>query len=295
MDNVNGLRTAVRSFYDAQKMRIMVGNRLVANLYSTMGQKPGTKLDESLTTEGKELLRSITVEYAQITGAVANPTARNLARYFRTHEGVITRPFEYELTHMYHSLLDAEHELSKTIAFEVEQFDIWEDFLKGVRGCGPLMAAVIISEFDPYKARYASSFHKYAGLDVAPDGRGRGKYKDHLVKVQYTNKKGVTDEKSSITFNPFLKTKLLGVLGPSFLKTGSDYAKTYYDYKHRLENHAVYKDTTPIHRHKMALRYMVKLFLIDLYVAWRTLKGLEVAPSYAEAKLGIIHGGIEAA
>lgn len=40
----------------------------------------------------------------------------------------------------------------------------------------------------------------------------------------------------------------------------------------------------------MAIRYMIKMFLKDLWVAWRTLEGLPVTPDYAEAKLGMKHG-----
>ena len=39
----------------------------------------------------------------------------------------------------------------------------------------------------------------------------------------------------------------------------------------------------------MAVRYMVKRFLVDLYVAWRKLEGLPVASEYSEGKLGIKH------
>lgn len=49
----------------------------------------------------------------------------------------------------------------------------------------------------------------------------------------------------------------------------------------------------PLHRKNMAIRYMVKVFLKDLWVAWRTLEGLPVTPDYAEAKLGLKHGGGE--
>jgi hypothetical protein len=42
-------------------------------------------------------------------------------------------------------------------------------------------------------------------------------------------------------------------------------------------------------RHNMAMRYMVKMFLIDLYTKWRTLEGLPVSVPYSEAKLGIKH------
>jgi len=40
------------------------------------------------------------------------------------------------------------------------------------------------------------------------------------------------------------------------------------------------------HRHRMAIRYMVKMFLQDLYPVWRRLENLPVALPYAEAKLG---------
>ncbi len=50
------------------------------------------------------------------------------------------------------------------------------------------------------------------------------------------------------------------------------------------------QEKTPGHRKNMAIRYMVKMFLKDLWVAWRTLEGLPVTPDYAEAKLGLKHG-----
>lgn len=120
---------------------------------------------------------------------------------------------------------------------------------------------------------------------------GRSRRADHLVDVEYKNAKGETATRKSITFNPFLKTKLIGVLGPSFLKVReSPYKEAYYDYKARLENHPKHADKTKAHRHNMAIRYAVKLFIRDLYVAWRTIEGLQVHPSYQEAKLGHVHG-----
>ena len=98
--------------------------------------------------------------------------------------------------------------------------------------------------------------------------------------------------KKGITFNPFLKTKLTGVLGASFLKQSPDkcvYRKIYDDYKHRLEHMDAHKEKSKGHRHNMAIRYMIKMFLIDLYNEWRPLEGLPVAPTYTEAKLGKVH------
>jgi hypothetical protein len=96
--------------------------------------------------------------------------------------------------------------------------------------------------------------------------------------------------KIGISFNPFLKTKLIGVLGSSFLKSRSPYAEIYYNYKHRLENHAKHREKSKGHIHNMSIRYAVKRFLIDLHIKWRELEGLEVSQPYEVAKLGYKHG-----
>lgn len=138
---------------------------------------------------------------------------------------------------------------------------------------------------------------------------GRSRKKDHLREVAYTDKNGKPATRVGITFNPWLKTKLIGVLASSFLRVrDSPYAAIYYGYKHRLESHEVYgtaNDTktdsdgkklmSKGRRDNMAKRYMIKEFLKDLYKAWRPLEGLEVSPPYQEAKLGIKHGGDAAA
>jgi hypothetical protein len=130
----------------------------------------------------------------------------------------------------------------------------------------------------------------YSGLDVAPDGRGRSRRKEHLVETEYVDSEGEIKTKKGITFNPFLKTKLIGVLGSSFLRSKSKYADIYYNYKHRLENHKDHREKSKGHIHNMAVRYAVKRFLIDLHMKWRELEGLEVSQPYEVAKLGYNHG-----
>ena len=39
----------------------------------------------------------------------------------------------------------------------------------------------------------------------------------------------------------------------------------------------------------MSIRYMVKMFLADLYKEWRKIEGLPVEPSYHEKKHGHVH------
>ena len=45
------------------------------------------------------------------------------------------------------------------------------------------------------------------------------------------------------------------------------------------------------HRHNAARRYMVKMFLLEMWKKWRELEGLPAVPPYAEVYLGLEHGG----
>lgn len=284
------LRAMVRSFYDAQKMRIMAGNRLVTNVRIRLGQDPSTKTEETMSKEGQQLLDQLTAEYKRVTDGLTTKTAKGKVKEFEQQKGVLADIFEYELTGHYLRLLAAEEELGKSIAKLVATFPIWDAFLKNIKGCGPKMAAVIISELDPHKARHVSSFWRYAGLDVAEDGKGRSRRGEHLIEVEYIDKNGKTQTRNGITFNPFLKTKLIGVLGGSFIKSNSPYRQIYDGYKHRLDCHPQYKDESKGHKHNMAMRYMIKIFLKDLWLTWREIEGLPITPDYAEAKLGMKHG-----
>jgi len=153
------------------------------------------------------------------------------------------------------------------------------------------MSAVIISEFDIRKAPAVSNLWSFAGLAPGKDKKTKGK---------------------TCPYNQFLKTKLCGVLGGSFLKCKSvPYSGYYYNEKLRLENSdkeivealrnedrkkkqykgqtervVAWKDAYVGHRHNASIRKMVKEFLRDLYVAWRTIEGLPLRKPYEEEYLG---------
>lgn len=106
--------------------------------------------------------------------------------------------------------------------------------------------------------------------------------------------------RKSIGYNDFLHTKLLGVLGDSFVKrSGSEYRKVYDDYKNRYQNRADWKndkgEVSAMRCHRAAIRQAIKAFLRDLWVEWRTYEGYTIPESYAEAHLGMApHGYNEA-
>jgi Transposase IS116/IS110/IS902 family len=282
------LRTMVRSAYDLQKLRIEMGNRLVAQFKSKLGGQPGKKEIETIDDEGQDLLKDLKVSFAKLTEGVAKelPSKRNWKG-----DELITSHAEGILLYNYITLERNEAKQFRLLVATLDEFPIYTEFLQRIRGCGPTMSAVVISEIDIAKARYPSSLWAYAGLDVvATDWKGRSRHKEHLRQISYINKDGKPATRLGITFNPLLKTKLTGVLGPCLIKAGSDPYKTIYDgYKHRLESHPKWSASTKAHRHNAAIRYMIKRFLCDLYAAWRPLENLETSPEYAEAKLRITH------
>jgi len=278
-------KSIVRGVYDVQKLRIQTGNRVVANFRAKLGIPPGKEDSKEI----KKMMRLLKADYDKITDAIVAKS--KLMTNFPGTE-LISSFTEYALMDFYLNMIEREAALFHDLKQIVEAQPLWKCFLQDVKGCGPAMAGIILAEIDIHNAKYPSSLWKYAGLDVAQDGKGRSRRKEHLIKVKYKDKNGEDKEKDSITFNPFLKTKLMGVLAGSFLKAKSPYRELYDGYKHRLEHHAVYgkKEETPGHRHNMALRYMVKRFLVDLHTNWRRIEGLPVHEEYAVAKLGYTHG-----
>ena len=284
------IRISVRSLYDQQKLRIQTGNRIVASFRDKLGIAPGQSEEE--VPAGEQILAQLRAEYKLVTEGV-----KKITKNFKPQSNLLTSLGEIKLIESYEHLMKAEEAHVKLIESELLNYPVYTQFLKDVRGCGPLMAGVILSEIDIHKCNSISALWAYCGLDVVvyqnEQGEtmeeGRSRKKHHLKPKQYTNKDGDIFDTVGITFNPFLKTKLVGVLGSVFIKLGGPYREIYDGYKHRLENHPKHSQKTKGHRHNMAVRYMTKEFLADLWTIWRELEGLPVRSRYAEEKLGIVH------
>jgi len=196
-------------------------------------------------------------------------------------------------------------ETLKMIKTELKKYPIWIDWLQNVKGVGELMGAVLISSLDIEKPN-VSKWWQYCGLNPGEvfgwvsdgkDAEGRPKWKISETKIR-------GDKKTPgfrCPYNAWLKTKLLGVLGSSFIKSQSSYALRFYYPLHmgkekqkqgltgRLDNEEGWKTESDKHRHFAAIRYMMKMFLLEFWMAWREIEGLPVTPSYQEAKLGHKH------
>lgn len=283
MSDRQNLKVLVRGAYDLQKQRIMTGNRIAGNFRAKLGQKPGEKT-ETMEDDAVAVLEELKASYKKLMDGV-----KSFPRQAKFKgDGVISTYTELCLMDEYISMERLEDSHFRKLNNVLKDFPVWMEFMKDVRGCGPAMAGVIISEIDIHKAEYPSSVWAYAGYDVARNGQGRSRKKEHLREVDYIDREGKAAKRVGITFNPFLKTKLY-VLATSFIKSGGPYREAYDNYKHRLEHRDDWKDRSKGHRHNAAMRYMIKRFLVDLYKNWRALEGLPVAPEYSEAKLGKVH------
>ena len=294
------VRPLVRGIYQIQKVRVAIGLRIVANWKVKNGQAP-SKDEKELDKKALDIIAKYRIEYNRITDIVALdsegdaiarvklPTKKRLEKI----EGreLISDYAILALCHGYFELVIQEKQQFKNLEHTLDGIPIWDQFLSKVDGIGPAIAGVIISEINISKCTYVSSLWKYLGLDVVEaDNRGRGRYKEHLVPKTYVNKDGEVVNTVGLSHNGWAKSKIVFLGGGSLLRAKNTYYSPIYgDYKNRLKNHPKHIEKSDGWQHSMARRYMVKRFLADLYVVWRTIEGLPVYPSYEVAKLGINH------
>jgi hypothetical protein len=287
--NNNTLRFLVKTYYDYQLMRVRIDNRL-------QKKKDGEqqKINEKTNYESKvedDPLSSMNLDEIS-GGAKIN-----------------------------------EDNILKQIETAVKSHPLWEPFFEGVKGCGILMAAVCLSEFDIYKANNVSKMYAFAGLSPGMT-RGR-KWNAKKTEIILSDTMVRQDRRTPgflCPYNQMLRAKLIGVLGSGMIKAKSPYSKIYYDLhvpeKYRKDKEAMekrpelagrygrldiseemtietkkggkvealpWKDCSDAHRNRAAIRKMIKIFLYDLYIAWRTIEGLPVRNLYEEEYLGKKH------
>lgn len=197
---------------------------------------------------------------------------------------------------------DYESKLEKELQSALKRFPIYNEYLAGIKGVGPIAAGWIIGEYDIHKATTVSKLWQFTGLNPGlVRGQKRvedGKGKFHYERIDKLIRGDKLTEGCVAPFNKKLRTALVGVMADGFIKQQNDYALLYYyPYKSRLEQEdnkiqgedKAWSEASKGRRHRAAIRYMVKMFLKDLYVAWRTLEGLRVRPPYDEEYLGKVH------
>ena len=221
---------------------------------------------------------------------------------------------------------EQESNIEKRLKIKLKKFPVYNLWLKNIKGVGEVHASWILSEFDIEEATTVSKMWQYAGYNpTLVTGKKRISKKEYkpsmgriVSEIKNINTKGIdyiveTDnlirgdramEGFVLPFNKNLRVRLY-CLAESFIKCKSPYAmEFYYPYKARLEKESnkivnegkprkddgkAWNEVSARHRHFAAIRYMMKMFIKDLYVAWREIEGLPVRVPYEEEYLGIIH------
>lgn len=204
---------------------------------------------------------------------------------------------------------DQEKFTEKELKKILKRFPVYTEFLSKVKGVGEVAAGWIISEYDIEKATTVSKLWQFTGLNPGKvQGKKRVDHKDGSFSLVPTGEMVPGDRRTPgyvAPFNKRLRTAMVGVLAEGFIKAQSSYAlEYYYPYKERLANEAskiegesqdkgkMWSEVSKGHRDKAAKRYMIKMFLKDLYVAWREIEGLPVRAPYQEEYLGHKHEDI---
>lgn len=152
-----------------------VGGRLVQNFRSKLGLDTEDTEDDDV-----DVIRELQTRYERITDGIATDKVSRRRSY--EYDGVITNYGELLLITHYLKLTSQEKRLFHDLKEEIKKVDIWQEFFDDVKGVGPAMAGVMISEFDPHSGKYVSSFWKYAGLDTVATWIRR---KEHDEDVNY--------------------------------------------------------------------------------------------------------------
>lgn len=223
-----------------------------------------------------------------------------------TEQDIEARTFRFDDVENFSGIADEskkqEDAIQKMLHQALKRFPVYTEFLKNVKGVGDIAAGWIIAEYDIHKATTVSKLWQFTGLNSGMvQGKKRIENKDGSFSFIPSGDMVRGDKLTPghvAPFNKRLRTAMVGVLADGFIKAQAPYAlEYYYPYKARLEQEEnvvvggekKWYEESKGHRDRAAKRYMIKMFLKDLYVAWRTLEGLEVRAPYQEEYLGHKH------
>ena len=318
------LGSLVRSRDDSQKLRIMLEGRV--RLRVTV------KCGECGHTERHDMLRG---EIPKFEGKLSVKEACSECKKLALKVEGVEEPPSYHpaLEKALNDTYRIEKTLDDAIEAPVYESQLWKVGLKDVLGIGPIMAANLLTTFDPYKAEHVSGYWKYAGLHViercrkcgdryfktAEDrekwirivveklrlaferrkGAEKGKLNEEearkeaekcichcvdpeVVRVAPRRRRGEFAE-----WNPKART-LAWKVYTQLIMAGGKYAELYRKQKDiELARNAVRNPKfRPARVDLRAKRWMVKMFLEDLWLCSRTIEKLPITKSYSADKLG---------
>lgn len=255
----NPIRPLVRGAYDMQHLRIQTGNRLTSNFKSKLGMRQDGMSEKELEKEDKRMLDRLREDYNRITDGIIEEGKLPSVKKFKGGELISDYAELVLVEQYMSLLRAEERQFDSLVKVMtgIPIYDDFLKDCRGVGPAmaGVLLSEIDITKAEYSSSlwklagldvitlgRYVNANGDTkivpareieAHFDLTPDAKflAEGKYevefftegrsrKEHaLVDRPYVNKDGKDATRRSITFNPFLKTKLIGVLGTSFLRS----------------------------------------------------------------------------
>ncbi|MFN2637606.1 MAG: transposase [Gemmatimonadaceae bacterium] len=210
------------------------------------------------------------------------------------------------LQRAYERAIREEEDASADLETVVARHPAWV-WLQSIKGIGHRLAARLLSRLDISRADTPSSFWAYCGLATVPGAAfrchrcgldvayplGYAPRETHLSRsglrtcsgelrlVVESNPVRVAPRRTSAggrrTYDAHAR-KSCYLIGVSLLRCGSDYREHYDAERARVA--ATRPGWTPKRCHLASLRKMEKMFLRDLWIAWRRAENLSIVPPY---------------
>jgi len=286
------IRVLVEQYYDIQKLRVEAFNRVVAyvkshaNLETQPANASHVESENQFVGASQGQLETHFVNASQ--NKLETQPANASHKSHETHllgakpsvlaHQIVTLKVEVpkeisEVVWFHNSLHETEKQLAKRLDGWSREHKIRLNYLREIKGIGPIFSSGLIAWFEPI-SRFdnISKLWSYCGLSPTQK-RVKGK---------------------KLGYNPRLKT-LMWKIGSSFEKQKSQksqYRKLYETQKNYYLNRADLKAKIETkekgikgHIRNMTLRYVEKRFLADLWLTWRKLEGLPITEPYAIAIL----------
>ena len=215
----SSLRLAVRGLYALQATRIMLGNQCFAQLRSKLGVDPNEDIGPEDAAAAKAM-KKLEDHFDLITeGSVNELTASKFKP-----DGIFSDYAEYRTCATWLNTFNTERRGFANLQADLKKVPVYVEFLSKVHGCGNALSGILLSELNPHRARWASSFWKYVGLDVSADGTGRSNKKSHNEPRWTREADGSGGYRMAMvaakTHSPGLKSKIAGVLAKNMLMGG---------------------------------------------------------------------------
>ncbi len=244
------------------------------------------------------------VTYRDLDGEVKREYVRD---YYQNPDNseLIDNEFMFDAVESYVDFLETIANIEARMEPILIHFPIWVYCLKHIKGVGPVTGAMFLAHMDIGRATTPGSFIRRLGITVEEDGKGTSRRKEHNVPSVYIDSTGHEAIKWSLGYDGEWRAWFLSQMMGNLIKQGQRniWRKPYIQkkgYYQSLPKHGktkkiggkdvlVIKDGKHVpndgHINKMAIRYMAKIFLCDIWLYWAALEGKQIKLPYWEQQI----------